>query len=176
MERIAVYPGSFDPITEGHLDVIRRGLRLFDRVVVLIGHNPAKAGCFTPEERKTLIERCIADLPGASCAINEGLTVSWARSIGACAMIRGVRGASDLDAEETLAALNRQIDASVETVFLPAAPAYRTVSSSAVRELARYHAPLTGFVPDRILEDVIKRFESTTEVIPCLRKPTAPKA
>lgn len=98
MERIAVYAGSFDPVTVGHIDIIRRGLALFDRVIVLVGYNPAKAGHFTPQERAGLIRRCLGELPGATIDLWSGLTVDYARQHGACALLRGVRSAADWDA------------------------------------------------------------------------------
>lgn len=158
MERVCIYPGSFDPITCGHMDVIRRSCALFDRVVVAVNRNPAKAGCFPMEERVELIELCCRDLPQVSVVCHEGLTVELARRVGACAMVRGLRAVSDFESEETLAQINRRLAPEVDTVFLTARPEHTMVSSSGVRELALFGADLSGFVPREIEERVKARF------------------
>ena len=158
MERICVYPGSFDPVTEGHMDVIRRACRLFDRVIVAVLHNPAKRGCFTVEERKELLRRACADLPQVTVDSDDGMTVEYVRRMGGCAMIRGLRSAHDLDSEQTLAQLNSRLAPEVETVFLAARPEHMCVSSSAVRELAAFGGSLEGFVPACILKEISAHF------------------
>ena len=158
MERTAIYAGSFDPVTEGHLDILRRGLTLFDRVIVVITHNPDKRGCFTVPEREALLRKCTRDMPGVSVDSWSGLTTAYARRVGACAMLRGLRDGGDWQAEQRLALINRRLCPEAETVFLTALPEHMAVSSSAVRELASYGAPLTGYVPACIEEDIRARF------------------
>lgn len=159
MERTVIYAGSFDPVTNGHLDVIRHAAALFDRVIVLVGYNPDKHGLFTPEERLILLRRCTQDIPGITVDSWTGLTVDYARHAGACALIRGVRSAADWDAEQQLALINRHIAPEIDTVLLPAAPEYMMISSSAVRQMASFGASIKGWVPDCILPDILKRFK-----------------
>ena len=121
MERVAIYPGSFDPITEGHMDIIRRGLTLFDRVIVVITHNPDKRGCFTVSQRLTLMRKCCEGLDRVSCDSYTGLTTDYAKRVGACAMLRGLR-AGDWQSEQNLALINARLAPEVETVFLAAKP------------------------------------------------------
>lgn len=161
MERVCMYPGSFDPITVGHVDVIRRACGLFDRVVVAILHNPGKTGCFPPEERAELIRLCCRDLPQVSVRCFDGLTVEAARACGACAMVRGLRAMSDFENEETLAQINRRLAPELDTVFLMAQPEHSMISSSGVRELAFYGADIGGFVPKEIEARVKAHFQTT---------------
>lgn len=157
MERIAIYPGSFDPITAGHMDIIRRGLKLFDRIIVLITHNPDKKGCFPVEERLRLIRKCCEGLPGVSCDSYTGLTTEYAVRAGACAMLRGLR-AGDWAGEQNLALINSRLAPEVETLFLSCMPEHSMVSSSAVRELASYGASLEGYVLPCIEADIRDHF------------------
>ena len=158
-ERVCVFPGSFDPVTLGHLDLIRRALAQYDRVVVAVGVNPKKAGAFPVEERLEMLRAVLAEFDRAEAAAYEGLTVDFARSVGACAMVRGVRTSADLEEELTLAALNRHLAPGLETVLLPARPEYLAVSSSAVRELASHGASLAGFVPEALIPIVSRHFQ-----------------
>ncbi len=157
-ERIAVYAGSFDPVTEGHLDIIRRAAQLFDRVVVLIGINPSKRGCFSLQERVDMLRCCCSGLSQVSVDINEGLTVDYAAKIGACALIRGVRSGADLEAEAALADINSSILPVIDTVLLPCRAQYRMVSSTAVREMASHQIMPDGFVPACIRRAVLDHF------------------
>jgi pantetheine-phosphate adenylyltransferase len=157
-ERICVFAGSFDPVTLGHLDLIRRALGQYDRVVAAVGINPRKAGAFTPAERLELLRRALEGLDRVETAVYEGLTVDFARSRGACALLRGVRTSADLEAELSLAALNRHLAPDLETVLLPARPEFLCVSSSAVRELASHGASLAGFVPEPLIPVVLAHF------------------
>lgn len=161
-ERIALYVGSFDPVTVGHLDIIERGLALFDRIIVLVGYNPDKHGCFTPEERIEMLKACTAHLPRVTVDCWSGLTVEYAHKVGACALLRGLRGASDWEGEQLLAATNAHIAPDIDTVFLAARPEHMMISSSVVRQMASFGADLTGYVPEAVKPRVISKFQKTT--------------
>ncbi len=118
MERVAVYPGSFDPITNGHLDIIRRGLRFFDRMIVLVAYNPNKQGLFTIEERMDLIREVIGSEPKISVDSSPGLLVDYVKTSGANVILRGLRALSDFEYEFQMALINRRLNREVETVFL----------------------------------------------------------
>jgi pantetheine-phosphate adenylyltransferase len=141
MRHLAIYPGSFDPITLGHLDVIARGRRLFDELIVGVGRNPGKAPLFTLEERVEMCEALVADLvkrePGAPVSVRgfSGLTVDFARSLGAAALLRGVRNLSDLQYEVQQAVTNREV-AGLETAFVVAGQSFAYTSSSLIRQIA----------------------------------------
>lgn len=161
MERIAIYAGSFDPVTVGHLDIIRRGLQLFERIVIVVGYNPDKKGCFSHEERIAMLRKCTEDMSRVSIDSWTGLTIEYAKKAGACAMLRGLRDGSDWQSEQRLALINRGLCPEIETVFLTAQPEHMVVSSSAVRELASFGAPVKGYVPECIEADVLARFRRT---------------
>lgn len=158
MERMAVYPGSFDPITLGHLDVIERAARLFDRVVVAVMHNPAKKGCFPVAQRLALISKATAHLPNVTVDAWDGLLVEYVQRTGAACVVRGLRGAADFESESVMAQVNRQLLPGLETVFLAARPEHVHVSSSVVREAAGFGADVGGFVPAAIAADVAEHF------------------
>lgn len=158
MERICVYPGSFDPVTVGHLDVIERAARLFDRVIVAVMHNPAKRGCFTVEERAAMISRSVAGLDNVSVDAWDGLLVDYVRKSGACAVVRGLRAVSDFENEMVMAQVNAQLLPGMETVFLMTKPEHGCVSSSVVREAASFGADISAFVPAEIVQDVQAHF------------------
>lgn len=140
--RIALYPGSFNPFTKGHLSIALRALRLFDRLVIGIGRNISKQQTDQSDSRLEEIRRCFRDDKRVEVLFYEGLTVDFARQIGACAMIRGVRGTADFESERTLADINRDLAPEIETVILTALPELGHISSSAVRELAAHgHDP-----------------------------------
>jgi pantetheine-phosphate adenylyltransferase len=163
--RIAIYPGSFDPVTLGHEDIVRRGAELFDELTVAIGINPEKSPLFTPEERVDLLKQVVSDLPNVKVASFHGLTVDFARSIGATVMLRGLRTVSDMDAEFTMALANHVLAPDVETVFLMAAERYSHISSTHIRQIAllakeagRQH--LSQFVPGPVIEKLIAKSTS----------------
>ncbi len=145
--RIALYPGSFDPFTLGHLSIAERALKLFDRLVIAIGYNIAKKPHGPGEERLEAIRSCFPSEPRVEVARYDGLTVDFARKIGACAIVRGIRGAADFEYEKTLADVNRDLDPEIETVFLPALPQLAHISSSAVRELQAYGHDASRYLP-----------------------------
>lgn len=147
MERVCIYPGSFDPLTLGHLDIIRRACRLFDRVVVAVLHNPAKSGCFTVAERLEMIRRACEGMPQVEACAFAGMLVDAVEATGAVAVVRGLRTLADCEAEKAMAQINAELRPGTETVFLMARPEHGHVSSSAVRELASYGAALDRYVP-----------------------------
>lgn len=157
-ERVCLYPGSFDPITVGHVDIIRRAAALFDRVVVAVLHNPAKKGCFPVEQRLDFIRRCCGGMTNVTVGTFDGLTVEYARQQGACAMVRGLRSAADFEQEQVLAQMNHRLMPEVETVFLTCEPENSIVSSSGVRELASFGGSIEGYVPREIEQDVLAHF------------------
>ncbi len=146
-ERVCLYAGSFDPLTCGHLDVIRRACDLFDRVIIAVAHNPGKKNAFTLSERIEMVRLSTAGLNTEVVGVT-GLTVTCAREYGAKVMIRGLRAASDFESERMLAQVNRSLAPEIETLFLVGAPEHSHISSSAVREMASYGCSLKGFVPE----------------------------
>jgi len=145
--RIAVCPGSFDPVTNGHVDVVRRAVELFDEVVVAVVHNPAKRGTFSVEERVRFIGDSLpAGAPIRVDTVGAGLLVDYCRSIGATALIKGLRGGTDYDYELPMALMNRHLTG-LETVFLPGEPSLGHVSSSLVREVAAHGGDVSALVP-----------------------------
>ena len=158
--RVCFYAGSFDPPTVGHIDLIERAARLFERVVVAVMRNPAKKGLFAPHERVELLRECTRRLPNVSLLCDEGLTVDAAKRAGAGVLLRGVRGESDVALEETLAAGNRHI-AGIETLVMFTDPRYGFISSSVVRDVLHHNGPLEGMVPEEILPTVYARGNAT---------------
>lgn len=150
---IAVYPGTFDPITEGHLDIIQRALYLFDRVIVAIAENVSKKPLFSLEERVQMIKDCFpADEKRIEVDTVNGLIVDYAYTKGAKAIVRGLRAVSDFDYEFQLALMNRRIEREVETVFLMTGFRWIYISSSIIKEAARYGGDVGGLVPDHVCE------------------------
>ena len=156
-ERIAVYPGSFDPATVGHEDMIRRAAALFDRLIVAVLHNPAKRGFFPVEERMRMLEKICAGLPNVTVARWDGLLVELVKREGACAVVRGLRQVSDFETEMTMAQANSRLLPGMETVFLMTRPEQGCISSSVVREIASFGGDVSHFVPACIVDDVAKR-------------------
>lgn len=158
-EKRCVYPGSFDPVTNGHLDIIERAASLFDEVTVAILHNSAKVGRFSVEKRMAMLEKACAHLPNVRMDCFDGLLVEYMRQNGARVIIRGLRGSTDFDSESRMAQLNRQLAPEVDTLFLMSSPGQEAVSSSAVREIALFGGDITSFVPSCIVQDVRQAFE-----------------
>ncbi|MGF1575251.1 MAG: pantetheine-phosphate adenylyltransferase [Cyanophyceae cyanobacterium] len=155
---IAIYPGSFDPITYGHLDIMERACRLFDQVLVAVLKNPQKVPLFTPEERQDQISLAAAHLKNLEVGSFEGLTVAYARQKGAQVLIRGLRVLSDFDAELQMAHTNKRLDGGLETIFLATAGEYSFLSSSMVKEVARLGGSVEGLVPLNVAQDLRERF------------------
>jgi len=156
---IAVYPGSFDPITLGHLDIIKRAAPLFDELFVCVMINSGKAPFFSLEERKLFIERTTTEFPNVKVEASEELLVNYMRNKGARVIIKGLRAMSDFDREFQLALVNRKLNPDFETLFLPSSEEYTFLSSSIVKEMARYGADLQMFVPTEIIGDLLRRAE-----------------
>lgn len=156
--RTAIYPGSFDPITNGHIDVIERACKLFDEVIVVVLHNNAKKTLFTMEERLDLIKQSIVSLPNASVAAYDGVTIEFAKQHQACAMIRGIRQVKDYEYELNNASCNAWIDDSIETILMFAKQEYSFVSSTSVKEFAYYNQNLHGLVSEPVEQALRKKF------------------
>jgi len=158
MQRICVYAGSFDPVTVGHEDIIRRAAKLCDRLLVTVMYNPNKQGAFTVAQRLEMLSRVTRDLPNVEVDAWDGLMVDYVRKMGAGFVVRGIRGVRDLESERDLAEINARLLPGLETVFLMAMPEHGCVSSSAVREAALFGADYSSFVPDCVLADIQAHF------------------
>lgn len=158
MERIAVFPGSFDPVTVGHEQLVRRALPLFDKIIVGVGDNGEKRTLFSVEERLSLLRTLFADEPAVTVTAYAGLTADFCRENGARFILRGLRNVIDFEYEKTIAAVNRRLDAELESVFLCAEAEVAAVQSSVVRDLLRYGRPLDGIVPAAVAESVGRLF------------------
>lgn len=162
--RHAVYVGSFDPLTLGHEDVIRRGARIFPRLTVGIGINPDKQPLFTPEERLTLIQEVVQDLPNVQVLCFTGLTVEFIRQQQAAVMLRGVRTLSDIEAEFTMTLANQTLEPEIETVFLMASERYTHISSSLIKQIAQMGKTLANnkleqFVPQPVIAPLLAKYK-----------------
>ena len=156
MVRIAVVPGTFDPVTLGHVDVVRRSAALFDQVVVGIARNATKTPLLSVEERRDAFAASVADLPGVSVEIVPGLLVDFCADRGATAIVKGLRGGSDLDAEAPMALMNRHLSG-IETVFVMSDPTLAHIASSMVRDIARHGGRIDDLVPDGVADLVRSR-------------------
>ncbi|UHD43832.1 pantetheine-phosphate adenylyltransferase [Aureimonas altamirensis] len=162
--RRALYSGSFDPITNGHLDIIRRGLRLFDEVVVAIGVHPGKKPLFTFDERVTMIRDAVGgQVPGLTVIAFEGLVVDAARANGASVLLRGLRSGSDLDYEMEMAGMNGAMAADIDTLFLPASPPVRPITATLVRQIAGLGGDVSAFVPANVVTALKAKFPEVPE-------------
>ncbi|MBQ8082308.1 MAG: pantetheine-phosphate adenylyltransferase [Clostridia bacterium] len=158
-KRIALYPGSFDPLTVGHLDLIVRAAAMYDRVYVAVMHNAEKRNSFTAQERVRMIGACCGELPNVTVLSSTGLTAHLAKELDAGILLRGLRGAGDIEGELLMARVNARLNPELETVLLPAAQGKEAVSSSLVREIASLGGDISSFVPPQILSDITKRFQ-----------------
>jgi pantetheine-phosphate adenylyltransferase len=156
--RVALFPASFDPVTNGHLDIARRALRLFDEVVLAVAMNVAKSGTFSLEDRLEMLTSVVAEEPRLRVTTFEGLTVDYAREIGAVAIIRGVRAMSDFEYEFEMALMNKHLYADVETLFMMPSQEYFYVSSSRLKELTRFGREVDEFVPPLVAKRLRERF------------------
>lgn len=155
--RVGVYPGSFDPVTYGHLDIVERAAKLFDWLYVAVLRNPRKNPCFSIEERVEMLRMATANLPNVVCESFDGLAAEYARSRGAQAIVRGLRAVSDFEAEFKMAAMNRHLEPDIETVFLVPAGQYTFVSSSVIREVAAFGGDVRALVPEFVHERLMER-------------------
>ena len=155
---IALYPGSFDPLTYGHLDIIERATHLFEKVVVSVVRNPRKTSLFRAEERMEQIRIAVAELSTVEVQFFDGLTYQYAHALGAKFLIRGLRAVSDFEYELQMAQTNRTLDQELETIFLATATEYSFLSSSVVREIAQFGGPVDHLVPGHIAQALAHKF------------------
>jgi pantetheine-phosphate adenylyltransferase len=163
MPRIALYPGSFDPVTNGHLDVVRHAVTLCDRLIVAIGVHPGKKPLFSTEERLEMVEEAFASVAAAArcafdCTTYDNLTITAAQKTGATIMIRGLRDGTDLDYEMQIAGMNETMAPGVHTVFVPASVAVRPITATLVRQIAQMGGNVSAFVPPSVAAQLKKKF------------------
>jgi pantetheine-phosphate adenylyltransferase len=154
MQRIALFPGTFDPITIGHLDIIHRALPLFDKLIIGIGRNANKSAMFSEEKRMKWIQEIFGDNPNVSVSVYEGLTVECCRKVGANFIVRGIRYVNDFEYEKAIADMNRSLDSRIETVFLTCLPQFTSVASTLVRDVIRNGGNARQFLPDAVANDI----------------------
>ncbi len=156
MQRICLFPGTFDPVTLGHTDIINRALPLFDKIVVGIGINAAKNPMFTADQRKIWFEEIYKDEPKLSVETYDGLTIKFCQSINAKFILRGIRYVSDFEYEKTIADANRTMDSKIETIFLTGEPKYTSVASTIVRDILRNGGDASPFLPEAVIKSINK--------------------
>lgn len=149
---IAIYPGSFDPITKGHLDVLKTGAEIFDKVIIAVSNNTSKKGFLSVEERLELIKASIKDMENVEADVFEGLTVEYAKKRGAKVILRGLRAVSDFEYEMQLSQTNSALSEDIKTIFLITKPKYNFISSSTVKEIALMRGDISKFVPEPVNE------------------------
>ena len=154
---VAIYPGSFDPVTLGHLNIIKRAARCFDKLIVCVMVNSNKTGMFTPPERVELLRRSVKRFPNVEVDFSSGLLAAYAKERGANVVVKGLRAVSDYEQEVQMAVINRHLNPKLETMFLASSEKYTYLSSTIVKEMARYGADLADFVPREIVDDVNRR-------------------
>ncbi len=156
--RVAICPGSFDPVTVGHVDIIKRVSALFDRVVVTVLINKEKNTVFSIDERKALLQKSLKCLHNVEITSYDGLLVEFAKKMSANVVVRGLRAVSDFEYELQTALTNKKLYDNIETVFLPSSPENMYISSSLVRQVASFHGDVSSFVPKEIIKDIEKKF------------------
>ena len=157
--KIAIYPGSFDPITSGHLNIIRRAANIFDKLIVCVMVNAGKRPMFSQEERVELIRRVTGDLPNVEVDCSDELLAEYARRKGSCVVVKGLRAGSDFENEFQMALINHKINPELDTMFLTAESQYMYLSSSTVKELGSYGVDLGDFLPEEIIPDFQERIK-----------------
>ncbi|MFB9329654.1 pantetheine-phosphate adenylyltransferase [Paenibacillus aurantiacus] len=158
VKRIAVYPGSFDPVTLGHLDIIQRASKQFDHVIVAVLNNTSKSPLFTVDERKELLAEAIKDLPNVSLDSFRDLLVRFMRSRGAHVIVRGIRSVTDFEYELQMASTNHQLDSEIETIFMMTNPKFSYLSSSIVKEIAKFNGNVKDLVPPGVEKALIEKY------------------
>jgi pantetheine-phosphate adenylyltransferase len=158
--RTAIYPGSFDPLTNGHLDVIERAVKLFDHVIVAVAKNESKQPLFTLEERVELVRRCIKHIPNTEVDSFDGLLVEYANQRKAQAIVRGLRAISDFEFEFQLALMNRKLNEKVETIFMMPKDTYTFLSSRIIKEIARLGGDIAAFVPPEVRTVLLEKLKT----------------
>lgn len=159
--KTAIYPGSFDPVTCGHMDIISRASKLFDKLIVLVSTNPSKSSCFTVEERVDFLKRVTNNIPNVEIDSFDGLLIDYFRQKNADVIVKGLRAMSDFEYEFQMALANKKLNPDVDTVFLMTGQKYLFLSSTIVRDIARHGGDITGFVPEEIREDIMKKLDRT---------------
>lgn len=149
--RIAVYPGSFDPITSGHLNIVKRAARLYDKLIIGVLNNASKQPLFSAGERKAMIDEVTGDIPNVSCDVFSGLLVDFAKQNGATVIVKGLRTVADFEYEFQMALLNKALNPEYETMFMMTDTKYSYISSSMVKEVAKYNGDLNGLVPHNVI-------------------------
>lgn len=157
-KKIAICPGSFDPITNGHLDIIQRGANIFDEVIVVIFNNQSKSPLFTAKERVSLIEQSIKDLPNVSVDVSDGLLVEYAKERKIHAILRGLRAVSDFEYEMQITSMNKRLEPHIETFFMMTNNQYSFLSSSIVKEVAKYRGNICDLVPEVVAEALVEKY------------------
>lgn len=157
MQRICLFPGTFDPITIGHLDIINRSLNLFDKLIIGIGRNANKAPMFSEEQREAWIREIYKDDPKVDVVVYDGLTVKCCQSVKANFILRGIRYVNDFEYEKAIADMNRSLDKNIESVFLTCLPQYTSVASTLVRDVIRNGGDVTQFLPEPVVRSLQKR-------------------
>lgn len=152
--RIALFPGTFDPVTFGHIDIIERGLPLFDKLFIGIGTNVNKVPMFSAEQRKQWLDEIFKDEPKIESVIYDGLTVECCKKVNANYIVRGIRYVNDFEYEKAIADMNRSLDEKIETIFLTCLPQYTSVASTLVRDVIRNGGDVSQFVPDAVLRTI----------------------
>lgn len=160
MQRVAVYPGTFDPVTNGHIDIVQRGRKLFDQIVVAILNNPAKKTLFTLDERLEMLRESMKQIPGLTFDTFDGLLVDYVQTRGAHAILRGMRAVSDFEYEFQLALMNRKLNRDIETVFLMTGMRWFFTSSSIIKEAAVFGGDISDMVPPLVFQRITEKFES----------------
>ena len=161
--KLAIYPGSFDPITSGHLNIIRRAATIFDQLIVCVMINSSKSPMFTRDERVELIRRVVADLPNVEVDSSDELLADYAKRRGSCVIVKGLRAGSDFENEFQMALINHKINPNLDTMFLTAEHQYMYLSSSTVKELGKYDVDLSDFLPQQIIPDFKQRIEAVRQ-------------
>ncbi|MDA8139658.1 MAG: pantetheine-phosphate adenylyltransferase [Desulfobacteraceae bacterium] len=158
IQKVAVYPGSFDPVTYGHIDIVQRGRKIFDKIIVSILHNPAKKALFTVEERLEMLRESMKDLDGIEFDTFDGLLVDYVQNKGAQAVLRGMRAVSDFEHEFQLALMNRKLNRNIETIFLMTGMRWFFTSSSIIKEAALFGGDISDMVPPNVYERVKDKY------------------
>ena len=155
--KVAIYPGSFDPITNGHLDILKNASEIFDKVIIAVAHNGQKQSFLTTQERVELIKDCTKNLPNVEVDSFSGLTVDYAKKNGAEILIRGLRAVSDFEYEMQLSQTNSSLCEEIKTVFLTTKPEFNFISSTTIREILRNNGDISNFVPENVNEYLTKK-------------------
>lgn len=158
--KTAIYPGSFDPVTLGHLNIIRRAANIFDRLIVCVGYNLKKEPLFTAEERAEMIRRVTKDIPNVEVETSDELLAQYAQRKGACVIVKGLRAVSDFESEFTMSLINKKLNPELDTMFLAAEDKYMYLSSSGVKELGHYNVDLSDFLPAEVIDEFQARLNA----------------